>query len=164
MSEIRALIVDDSSVMRKIVERALRQAGLDPLVVHEAGSGTEGLEVLKDQPVDLILSDINMPVDGWAGVSAPDSRAESGSRRSGGDDHHRVERGACEAGHSGRSAGIHPQAVYGRAGEGTGVAAGACGLTGRTAVLLNGVRKAAIATARAGGEKEMESYDGGIVA
>lgn len=61
MSEIRTLIVDDSSVMRKIVERALRQAGLDPLVVHEAGSGTEGLEVLKEQKVDLILSDINMP-------------------------------------------------------------------------------------------------------
>ncbi len=61
MSEIRALIVDDSSVMRKIVERALRQAGLDSLVVHEAGSGAEGLEVLKAKPVDLILSDINMP-------------------------------------------------------------------------------------------------------
>ena len=61
MSEIRALIVDDSSVMRKIVERALRQAGLDPLVVHEAGSGTEGLDVLKAKQVDLILSDINMP-------------------------------------------------------------------------------------------------------
>ncbi len=28
MCEISALIVDDSSVMRKIVERALRQAGL----------------------------------------------------------------------------------------------------------------------------------------
>jgi two-component system chemotaxis response regulator CheY len=61
MSEIRTLIVDDSSVMRKIVERALRQAGLDGLVVHEAGSGVEGLEVLKAQAVDLILSDINMP-------------------------------------------------------------------------------------------------------
>jgi two-component system chemotaxis response regulator CheY len=61
MSEVRALIVDDSSVMRKIVERALRQAGLDPLIVKEAGSGTEGLEVLKATPVDLILSDINMP-------------------------------------------------------------------------------------------------------
>ncbi len=61
MSEIRTLIVDDSSVMRKIVERALRQAGLDPLVVHEAGSGTEGLDVLKEQTVDIILSDINMP-------------------------------------------------------------------------------------------------------
>jgi two-component system chemotaxis response regulator CheY len=61
MSEIRTLIVDDSSVMRKIVERALRQAGLDPLVVFEAGSGTEGLEVLRVKTVDLILSDINMP-------------------------------------------------------------------------------------------------------
>jgi two-component system chemotaxis response regulator CheY len=61
MSEIRTLIVDDSSVMRKIVERALRQAGLDPLVVHEAGSGVEGLDVLKVKQVDLILSDINMP-------------------------------------------------------------------------------------------------------
>ena len=61
MSEVRTLIVDDSSVMRKIVERSLRQAGLDPLVVFEAGSGVEGLELLKTQKVDLILSDINMP-------------------------------------------------------------------------------------------------------
>ena len=61
MTEIRTLIVDDSSVMRKIVERSLRQAGLDPLVVYEACSGTEGLDVLKSKPVDLILSDINMP-------------------------------------------------------------------------------------------------------
>jgi two-component system chemotaxis response regulator CheY len=61
MSEIRTLIVDDSTVMRKIVERSLRQAGLDPLVAYEAGSGTEGLEVLKVKQVDLILSDINMP-------------------------------------------------------------------------------------------------------
>ncbi len=62
MSEIRTLIVDDSSVMRKIVERSLRQAGLDTLVVFEAGSGTDGLELLKGQQVDLILSDINMPL------------------------------------------------------------------------------------------------------
>ena len=61
MSEIRTLIVDDSSVMRKIAERALRQAGLDPLVVHEASSGIEGLDVLRAKQVDLILSDINMP-------------------------------------------------------------------------------------------------------
>jgi two-component system chemotaxis response regulator CheY len=61
MSEVRALIVDDSSVMRKIVERSLRQAGIEPLVVFEAGSGIEGLEILKSKTVDLILSDINMP-------------------------------------------------------------------------------------------------------
>lgn len=61
MSEIRTLIVDDSTVMRKIVERALRQAGLELAVVHEAGTGVEGLDVLRAKPVDLILSDINMP-------------------------------------------------------------------------------------------------------
>lgn len=58
---MQILIVDDSSVMRKIVERSLRQAGLEPLTVFEAGSGTEGLEVLKSKQVQLILSDINMP-------------------------------------------------------------------------------------------------------
>ena len=61
MNEVRTLIVDDSSVMRKIVERSLRQAGIDPMVVHEASSGIEGLDVLKAKQVDLILSDINMP-------------------------------------------------------------------------------------------------------
>lgn len=61
MSGVRALIVDDSAVMRKIVERSLRQAGLDPLLVREAGTGVEGLEVLRAGGVDLILTDINMP-------------------------------------------------------------------------------------------------------
>lgn len=59
---IRALIVDDSSVMRKIVERSLRQAGIDLTQVLEAGNGAEALGVLKDNAVDLILCDINMPV------------------------------------------------------------------------------------------------------
>lgn len=61
MSEISTLIVDDSSVMRKIVERALRQAGLAIAHVFEASSGVEGLEALRAHKVDLILSDINMP-------------------------------------------------------------------------------------------------------
>jgi two-component system, chemotaxis family, chemotaxis protein CheY len=62
VNEIKALIVDDSSVMRKIVERALRQAGVQLSVVLEASSGTEGLEVLRRERVHLILSDINMPL------------------------------------------------------------------------------------------------------
>jgi two-component system, chemotaxis family, chemotaxis protein CheY len=61
MKTIRALIVDDSSVMRKIVEKSLRQAGLPLSEVFEAGNGAEGLTVLQDKTVDLILSDINMP-------------------------------------------------------------------------------------------------------
>jgi two-component system, chemotaxis family, chemotaxis protein CheY len=59
---IRALIVDDSSVMRKIVERSLRQAGIDLSEVFQAGNGAEALGVLKESTVDLILCDINMPV------------------------------------------------------------------------------------------------------
>jgi two-component system chemotaxis response regulator CheY len=62
MEKVRALIVDDSSVMRKIVERSLRQAGLDLSEVREAGNGAEALAALKDSGVDLILCDINMPV------------------------------------------------------------------------------------------------------
>jgi two-component system chemotaxis response regulator CheY len=59
---IRALIVDDSSVMRKIVERSLVQAGIALTQVLQAGNGAEALAVLKDNQVDLILCDINMPV------------------------------------------------------------------------------------------------------
>jgi two-component system chemotaxis response regulator CheY len=62
MDGISALIVDDSSVMRKIVERSLRQAGITLTQVFEAGNGAEALTVLADNRVALILCDINMPV------------------------------------------------------------------------------------------------------
>jgi two-component system chemotaxis response regulator CheY len=62
MRDIRALIVDDSSVMRKIVERSLRQAGVNLTKVLEAGNGAEALAILQESQVDLILCDINMPI------------------------------------------------------------------------------------------------------
>jgi two-component system, chemotaxis family, chemotaxis protein CheY len=62
LMSIRALIVDDSSVMRNIVERSLVQAGIEMDQVFQAANGAEALTVLKDNPVDLILCDINMPV------------------------------------------------------------------------------------------------------
>lgn len=56
------LIVDDSSTMRKIISRSLRQAGLPVDEVFEAGDGIEGLSVIASgKSIDLILSDINMP-------------------------------------------------------------------------------------------------------
>jgi len=61
MGTVRVLIVDDSSVMRKIIERALRQAGIEQLEVQEAATGSEALTILGAAKVDLILSDINMP-------------------------------------------------------------------------------------------------------
>lgn len=62
MSGIRALIVDDSSVMRKIVERCLRQAGVEIQEVYNASNGIEGLALVKENRLDLVLTDINMPV------------------------------------------------------------------------------------------------------
>ena len=62
MSGISALIVDDSSTMRKIVERSLRGAGVPLSTVFEAGNGAEALTVLQANRVDLILCDVNMPV------------------------------------------------------------------------------------------------------
>ena len=56
------LIVDDSTMMRKIVLRALTLAGLDFQKVLEAGDGSEALELLKANTVELIMCDINMPV------------------------------------------------------------------------------------------------------
>ena len=71
MDKIRTLIVDDSSVMRKIVERSLRQAGIEIETVVEASNGAEALAALQNNKVDLILCDINMPVmDGLEFVKA----------------------------------------------------------------------------------------------
>ncbi len=61
MKELRVLIVDDSSVMRKIVERSLRSAGFDLSEVLEASDGVEALEQARKGSLNLILSDLNMP-------------------------------------------------------------------------------------------------------
>jgi two-component system, chemotaxis family, chemotaxis protein CheY len=59
---MHVLIVDDSSVMRKIVERSLRQAGTEIARASEAGNGVEAMAVLSQAKVDLIVSDINVTV------------------------------------------------------------------------------------------------------
>jgi two-component system chemotaxis response regulator CheY len=58
---MKILIVDDSRVMRQIVIRTLRQAGLDGHDVVEAENGRQGLDAVAAHAPDLILSDWNMP-------------------------------------------------------------------------------------------------------
>jgi excisionase family DNA binding protein len=57
------LIVDDDERLREYVRVNLEAEGYE---VREAGSAQEGLDVLEEEPPDLILLDVMMPkVDGW---------------------------------------------------------------------------------------------------
>jgi two-component system chemotaxis response regulator CheY len=55
------LIVDDSAAIRKILQRVLRQAEVPLGSLYEAGDGVQALEAMKNNSIDLVLSDINMP-------------------------------------------------------------------------------------------------------
>ena len=61
------LIVDDSSAMRSVIKRIIKLSGFEMETCVEAGDGQDALEVLRSQPVDMVISDINMPrMDGEA--------------------------------------------------------------------------------------------------
>ncbi len=55
------LITDDSRTMRTIIRRALRQGGFEPENVFEAEHGKAALDVLEQESVDILFTDINMP-------------------------------------------------------------------------------------------------------
>lgn len=58
------LVVDDEKAIRYSVSRTLQKAGYQ---VMEAGSGEEALVILRDQPIEVVLTDIRMP-EGLDGV------------------------------------------------------------------------------------------------
>lgn len=59
MSEmIRILVVDDNPDMAETLADILELKGY---TVHAAASGAEALEILQDQPVDILLTDVKMP-------------------------------------------------------------------------------------------------------
>ncbi len=59
---VRVLIVDDSPAMRSFIRRVVTLSGLEVAAYVAAGDGEEGLRLLRREPVDVILTDINMPV------------------------------------------------------------------------------------------------------
>jgi two-component system chemotaxis response regulator CheY len=56
------LIVDDSLAMRAFVSRVLDLSGLMIGARFEAGDGQEALQVLWAEWVDVVLTDLNMPI------------------------------------------------------------------------------------------------------
>jgi len=59
---INVLVVDDSNVMRAMILKTMRMSGLPLGTVHQAANGKEGLDILQQNWIDLVVVDINMPV------------------------------------------------------------------------------------------------------
>jgi len=57
---MRVLVVDDFSTMRKIIKNILRQLGFTNIV--EADDGSTAWETLNKDNIDFIVSDWNMPI------------------------------------------------------------------------------------------------------
>ena len=54
----KVMTVDDSRTMRDMVSYTLKSAGFEVL---EAEDGAKALQVLEKTPVDLVITDVNMP-------------------------------------------------------------------------------------------------------
>jgi two-component system, chemotaxis family, chemotaxis protein CheY len=69
-----ALIVDDSTTMRRMIGLTLREAGF---AVLEGANGKEGLGQLDAASVDIIVTDVHMPLmDGLSMVQAVRQRQD----------------------------------------------------------------------------------------
>ena len=58
----RIIIADDSATARMFIKRCLQIIGLGDAEIIEAEHGKEALAAAKAQDVDLLLTDLNMPV------------------------------------------------------------------------------------------------------
>jgi two-component system response regulator FlrC len=59
-ASLRILIVDDEPDVREAVA-SLFETFLEDVTVHQASSGGEGLRLLRNEQVDVIVSDFKMP-------------------------------------------------------------------------------------------------------
>lgn len=58
-TNMKILVVDDFSTMRRIVKNILRQLNFNNIV--EADDGSTGLDILQKEKIDMVVSDWNMP-------------------------------------------------------------------------------------------------------
>lgn len=56
------LIVEDCQVMQIMIKRAMEISDLKLEHIFTAGNGWEGIEILKQEEIDLVILDMNMPV------------------------------------------------------------------------------------------------------
>ncbi len=70
------LVVDDSKTIRAIIVKILKLTKLKIGQIFEAENGKEALDCLKDNWIDLILTDLNMPV--MSGIEMVSEMARDG--------------------------------------------------------------------------------------
>ncbi|MBN2724903.1 MAG: response regulator [Deltaproteobacteria bacterium] len=58
----RVLIVDDSEIIRNIIKKAINISGVEVEKYFEAPNGSEALNLLLSEWVDIVFTDLNMPV------------------------------------------------------------------------------------------------------
>lgn len=56
------LVVDDSTIVRTVIVKTLKLCNADIGQIFEAADGSQALEILGGNRVDLVFADINMPV------------------------------------------------------------------------------------------------------
>jgi two-component system, chemotaxis family, chemotaxis protein CheY len=56
------LLVDDSKTIRAIIAKTLNIAGVEVSNLFEAADGSQALELLRNEWIDIVFADINMPV------------------------------------------------------------------------------------------------------
>jgi two-component system chemotaxis response regulator CheY len=61
MKKLKAMVVDDSKVMRLMVMKSLRQTNLADFEFEEAEDGAVALGKFKESPADIMFVDWNMP-------------------------------------------------------------------------------------------------------
>ena len=59
---LNILVVDDSTMMRAMIKRAIQMSGVDIGEIYEAPDGQAALALLEKTKVDALFTDINMPV------------------------------------------------------------------------------------------------------
>ncbi len=56
------LIVDDSSVARMVIGKTMLLSNQNIGDIHYATNGKEALDIIKDNWIDIVFADINMPI------------------------------------------------------------------------------------------------------